>query len=73
MRRGNIINNFEIFKFEAVDLIGNIPDYQFWQRRWLAAKLGAGLFEMIGIEMRIAKRVHKFTRLQPTNGGDHMR
>ena len=73
MRRGNVINNFEIFKFEPVNLIGNIVDHQFWQSRWLAAKLGVGLFKMIGIQVPIAKRMYKFTCLQPTNGGDHMR
>ena len=72
MRGGTIVNDFEILKPEAVDRFGYAVQNQFGQGCRGSPDLLTRLIEMIGIEMRITKRVNKIAGLKVTNGGNHM-
>ena len=60
MRVGFVADQFEIFEFEIKDIFNMRVQVHFWQGFWLARELELRLFNVIGIEVRIAKGMNKF-------------
>ena len=61
----------EILKGEVVDISHGGIDLHAWQRARRARELQPRLFEMIAIQMQIATRMDKRTRLEPRDLCDH--
>src|SRR4051794_26134907 len=61
----------EVFIAEGEDILHRRVDLHDWQRPRRARQLQPGLLEVIGVEMRVAERVNKITRLEPAHLRHH--
>ena len=62
---------FKIIVGEGKDILHVRIDFHLRQRQWLARQLQAGLFQMIGIQVHVAKSMNEFPRLKSRHLGDH--
>src|SRR5262245_50665371 len=56
-RMGIVADEFEVFVLEVVDIFDGGIEVHLGQLARLAGELGFGLFEMVGVEVEVTKRV----------------
>ena len=71
MGMGLVVEQFEVIEGEVIDRPDLRIDLHARERKRGATQLELGLLEMIGIEMEVAKGVHKFAGFVSTDLRDH--
>ncbi len=62
---------FKIFENKIVNILNIRVHFHFRQCAWFARELLVRLLEMIGVQMQVAKGMHKLARAQAGDLGDH--
>src|SRR4051812_22466947 len=66
-----IIEQFEILELEIVNISDRGVELHAWQWARFASQLQPGLFEVVGVQVEIAKGMDEGSRLELANLGDH--
>jgi len=70
---GTVANELEIGCLEAIDVLHLWVDLQDWKGTRCALELRLKRLNVVLVDVGVAKRVHKFARLETTNLSDHQR
>ena len=65
MRMRLVADQFKIIVFKVENAFDVRIDLHGWQRIWFAGELQFYLLDVVGIDVHIAKCVHKIARFQP--------
>jgi hypothetical protein len=61
----------KVIETELIDF-GNLRvDFHLWKREWIPGELKFGLFEVVGVEMKVAEGMDEFPRFVSADLGHH--